>query len=334
MKICICGGGNLGLVCAGYFASDPKNTINIFTQHPTSWSSDITVTDNNNNIFRGVLNTISDKASKTVDGADFILLCLPGYAIEETLKQIKPYLSSTCLVGSIVSSTGFFFMAHELLDSSTKLFGFQRVPFIARLEEYGKRAKLLGYKKDISIAIENVENKEQVRQLFEKLFNTPTKLLNNFYEASLTNSNPILHTGRLYTMWNNWDEIPYNKPILFYKQWSDEASQIIIDMDNEFQQLLQKMDKSIHVPTLLDYYESSDAHSLTQKLQSIPAFQNIIAPMKQTDKGWIPDFSSRYFTEDFPFGLKYIYDLCLLHKINAVNVFKVFRWGQSLLNKQ
>lgn len=91
-----------------------------------------------------------------------------------------------------------------MLGEVAKLFGFQRVPYIARTERYGHSANLLGYKPQLAIAVENVENREQFRQLVEKLWMTPVKLLGSHYEVSLTNSNPILHTGRLYSMWKDW----------------------------------------------------------------------------------------------------------------------------------
>ena len=98
---------------------------------------------------------------------------------------------------SIVSSTGFFFEAMELLPPDTPLFGFQRVPFIARTVEYGRSAALLGYKPTLHVAIEQTDNKESLRQAIAQLLATPTVLLGRHYEVSLTNSNPILHPSRL-----------------------------------------------------------------------------------------------------------------------------------------
>ena len=51
--------------------------------------------------------------------------------------------------------------------------------------------------------------------------------------------------------------------------------------------------------------------------------------MKETDKGWIPDFGSRYFTEDFPFGLFYIKKLAEKYGISTPVIDKVYNWGMS-----
>lgn len=329
-KICICGGGSLGHVCSAVLSSQKDVSVNVFTRHPERWSSKITAIDNDGKIYEGHLDTVTDNPESAITGCDIVFLCLPGYAIKESLIAIKPFLKGSTIVGSIVSSTGFFFTAHDVLSPNQKLFGFQRTPFIARTLEYGKKAALLGYKKQVAIAVENIIEKEDFRQIVERLWITPAQLLNNYYEASLTNSNPILHTGRLFAMWKGWNGEPYKEPLLFYKEWDILSSETIIAMDEEFQNLLKRLPVSDGaIPTLLDYYESKDAGSLCDKIKSIPAFQTILAPMKETSDGWIPDFESRYFTEDFPFGLAYIVNLAKEHNIQMPLTNKVFLWGME-----
>ena len=328
MKVCVCGGGNLGLVCAGFLGAQKEVELSILTRNPSSWGTTLEVQDPNQRVYVANPMVVSSEAKDVVIGSDIVILCLPGFAIESTLNQIKPYVSDRTIVGSIVCSTGFFFTAHRILPDSVPLFGFQRVPFIARTIEYGLKADLLGYKAELCIAVEGIEDREEFRKRIEKLFSTPTRLLNSFYEASLTNSNPILHTGRLYSMWHNWDGEAYKRPILFYKEWTNEASQLVIDMDVEFMQLVKALGITRPaIPSLLEYYESSDASSLTNKIRSIPAFASILAPMKEADNGWIPDFSSRYFIEDFPYGLKIIHDLMVSHDLYEETIKTVLSWG-------
>lgn len=225
-------------------------------------------------------------------------------------------------------------MAHEILGNKYTLFGFQRVPFIARQRKYGKIGELLGYKPSLNVAIENCEDKYRLRDELEFLFSTPVNILNNYYEASLTNSNPILHTGRLYTMWKDYEGKPYERQSLFYADWTDEASECLIKMDEEFQRLLRKLNiAEAVIPTLLDYYESTDAASLTKKIKSISAFKTIKSPMTETESGWTPDFGSRYFTEDFPFGLKYIKDLAAENNIPTPHIDEVYEWGIKVTNR-
>lgn len=331
MKICICGGGSLGHVCAGVMASQKDVQLNILSGHPERWQKIITVTDTEGKQYVANINRISSKPEEVIAGQDVILFCLPGYLIEKTLREIKPYVGNAA-VGTVVSSTGFFFFAHDIMGEDAKLFGFQRVPFISRVVDYGRTANLLGYKSSLAVVLENIEDGDTFRKELERLFITPVTLLNSFYEAALSNSNPILHTGRLYTMFHGRENEVFDHNILFYKEWTDEASQMLIDMDAEFFQLLDKL--GVHsLPTLLDYYESTDATSLTKKISSIPAFQTITSPMKQVNGGWVADFESRYFTEDFPYGLRFIYELAKENLINCHNIDLVYQWWNLKIRK-
>ena len=121
----------------------------------------------------------------------------------------------------------------------------------------------------------------------------------------------------------------YEKNPGFYSEWTVEASNLYIAMDEEFQCLLEKLGvRKGCIPSVLEYYESHDAESLTKKISSIPAFQGISSPMKLNKFGnYEPDFTSRYFTEDFPFGLKFIHTFCLENDIPCPNISMVLKWG-------
>ena len=164
IKICICGGGSLGHVCAGVLASQVDVEVNLLTQRPERWGRDIRVTDPAGKVYAGRLSTISNLPAEALRDCRIILLCLPGFAIEQTLAQIRPYVGRA-VVGSIVCSTGFFFAAHKVLGPGARLFGFQRVPFIARTAEYGHTANLLGYKQEVAIATEQIDDTEAFRRL-------------------------------------------------------------------------------------------------------------------------------------------------------------------------
>lgn len=339
MNICICGGGNLGHVVTGYIAAKATDEVTLLTRQPERWNPTQHIITPEGKTLEGAIHQISDSPAALIPKADIVLLCLPGYGIHQTLLDIRPYLKPDTSVGSVVSSTGFFFEALDLLPETTPLFGFQRVPFIARVEEYGKSAHLLGYKSSLSVAIENRKSsldREDLGGSLAKLFDTPVHLLANYYEASLTNSNPLLHTSRLYSMWHEWHEgIVYPSQNQFYSDWTDEASQLLIDMDEEFFRLLSVLPVTTGaIPTVLDYYESTDASSLTKKLHSIEAFKGILSPMKKVGNGFVPDFQSRYFTEDFPYGLAIVHRLLHEHHIPSPYIDKVYAWGTSTLNSK
>ncbi len=336
--ICICGGGSLGHVIAGWLSARNHAQVNILTNRPEKWNHEIKVYTPEGVALEGTISKISNMPEDVVAMADVILLCLPGFLIKKELEKIKQFLPPHAFVGSVFSSTGFFFEAQKLLNGNQPLWGFQRVPFISRVEEYGKSAHLLGYKSAHNIAVESVTDEEKANfaLLMQEWFERPVNLLKNYYEASLTNSNPLLHTSRLYTMFGGENESKvYPRMQLFYEEWTEEAAELYIKMDEEFFRLLKKLPVTEgFLPTALDYYESYDAKSLAVKLSSIEGFKGITSPMVKVDEGWIADFSSRYFTEDFPYGLKYIWQLAHQNDISCPNIDKVYAWGLRKIEKQ
>lgn len=333
MRICICGGGNLGHVVAGFIAAQNRYEVTVLTRQPERWSSKIIVETPSGEELSGNLHGVYSSPQEAVRGADIVLLCLPGFSIREVLLQIKGHLEPSAAVGSVVSSTGFFFEAMNVLPSTTVLFGFQRVPFISRIKDYGHRAHLMGYKTCLHLAVERLNEKENLRLALETMLRTPIRLLNSYYEASLSNSNPLLHPSRLYSLWHNWHEGEvYSRVPLFYEEWTEEAAQLYIDMDKELQTLLQVLPVTPgSVATVLEFYESSDAVSLARKLRSIEAFKGIAAPMRKVDGGYIPDFNSRYFREDFPYGLEIVSRLAHDKGIPSPTIDRVCKWGLSCL---
>lgn len=332
-RVCICGGGGLGHTCTAVLSNHAHVEVDMYTHHPEQWNRQICVHTPDNNMLIGHLAHITDKPEYVIHNADVVLLCLPAFLVEQTLKEIQPFLRKETVVGAIVGNSGFFLYAHQILPNNAPLFAFQRVPYISRVIDYGKEAALLGYKDELLMAVENVENDSFCAEI-AALFQTPTRLVDSFYEVTLSNSNPILHTGRLYTLWKDWDGIsPYAVNPLFYHDWTDEASAIEIAMDKEFFRLLEALQvPMVHIETLLTHYEATDAASLTAKLRSIPSFANIYSPMTQVADGWLPDFTSRYFTEDFPYGLRFIYELAHQHNLSTPTIDIVYNWGMNYIN--
>ena len=338
-NICICGGGNLGQVIAGYIAAKNSVNVNVLTRKPERWKDEMIVKLPSGETLVGKINLVTDNAQEAMKDAGIVLFCLPGNANREELLKIKPYVSKDCFVGSVFCSTGFFFEAFEVLGKEQPLWGFQRVPFTARLIEYGISAELKSFKPKYFIAVENTQYKEEFRVVIEELLDRPTALLTNYYEATFTNSNPLFHTARLYQMFKDWKPGKYYPhSIGFHDDWDDATSETYIKMDEDLMRLLDALPvRKGYLPTVLDYYESTDAASLTRKIKDIYANKGYGTPMKQTEKGWIPDISSRYFQEEFCLSLKFVYEKAHELGVTTPTIDAVFEWGVKMLsyeNKQ
>ncbi len=335
-KVTICGGGSLGHTVAGYLSGKMGYDVRILTRRPDKWNYAIRINTPSES-YTSSFSAISSDPSVILKDAGVIILCLPGTAYREELIKIMPFIHPDAWVGGIFCSGGFFFDALEILPPDIPTWGFQRVPFISRTLKYGEEANLLSFRDSYKIAVENADNdeKELIRKWVEISFSRPTDLLNNYLEASITNSNPLLHTARLFTMFGGYQPADsFGRMIMFYAEWNDEASIILDKMDKELFRLIDRLpvDKNFLVP-IMKYYDSETPAQMTAKIRSIEGFKTINSPMKEVDGKWIPDFSSRYFNEDFGKGLKMIHDLAHEYNVDTPTIDMVYEWGISKLKK-
>ena len=160
-NICICGGGALGHVVAGWLKQVGDRKVSLLTRTPEKWSSHLTINTCDGKTLNAELYKISASPEEVIPEADIVLFCLPGFANESELKKIKPYLRRDTYVGTVFASSGFFFKALEILPESQPLFGFQRVPFISRVATYGHSANLLGYRSCYYMAVEHASSNDK-----------------------------------------------------------------------------------------------------------------------------------------------------------------------------
>lgn len=335
--ICICGGGGQCHAIAPWLTTKGYS-VNILTSRPKEWDKDFfkyNTPEGISNILQ--LGKVSDNPQDVIPDADVVILTVPGFSNEKELNKIKPFLKKGTFIGGVFSSNGFFFAATDILGDKYPLWGFQRVPFIGKVKEYGKEGNILAYKTEFVIAIENcnARQKEDFRKWIEDTFGQPTKLMEHFLEVTLSNSNPILHPSRIYTWLKDWDGSILKHNPLFYEEWTDEASEIYINLDDDLHKLIKALPIDDNcLPYVLDYYNQVDAHSLTQKLRSIESFKNIRMPVVNIGGGYLPDFSSRYFMEDFQYGLHFVYELAKRYNVFTPTVDKVYLWGKMIIDNK
>ena len=93
--------------------------------------------------------------------------------------------------------------------------------------------------------------------------------------------------------------------------------------------LMDKMDLS-NVRSLKIHYESDTVEAMTKKLSGIKSLHNLLSPMKKVEGGWVPDFHSRYFTADFPYGLAIIEELAGVLGYDAPNIRDTMDWYRKV----
>lgn len=328
MRITVIGGGNIGTLMAAEAAAK-GHMVTVYTSRPDKWNNDIDVLDYSGKyMFTGCITTVTNSVEEAVSGADHIWVTVPANMFSEISATIEPYMSDGQCIGIIPGSGGAEFAFEKNIRKGSVLYGLQRVHSIARLEQYGKSVRSLGRKNTLCLGAVPACRGADMSLFMEQIFDIPCKILPNYLSVTLTPSNPILHTTRLYSMFRNY--IPgmvYPDNILFYENWDISSSEILLACDSELQILCKKIPlELIDVISLGVYYESRTPEQLTSKIKSISAFRHLTSPMKKTDDGWIPDWESRYFTADFSYGLKIIKDIAGVFSVDVPNITEVWKW--------
>ncbi|MCB2300454.1 NAD/NADP-dependent octopine/nopaline dehydrogenase family protein [Clostridium tagluense] len=334
MNICILGGGNLGTLVMGDIGRREDISVRLLTSRPDDWNHIIEVCDNDG-IFKysGRVDIISSNPEEVISDADIIISTLPSYMFNRTIQKIKPFLKAGVWIGMMPGNGGSECYCKELIESGCTLFGFQRVYGIARIKEYGKSVYDLGKKKELFIGAIPSCNTTDVCRVIEDLFNVKCNPLANYLHVALTPANPILHTARLYEMFHNYSEgVYWEKMISFYTEWTDEASTILLACDEEVQILCRRLATVDlkRVGFVKEYFGAETPQQMTAKISNMISLKNIQSPMIVTEEGYIPDFKSRYFMEDFPFGLCIIKSFSEIVGVEIPLIDKILMWFEKV----
>ena len=138
-------------------------------------------------------------------------------------------------------------------------------------------------------------------------------------------------------MFRDYEEnMVYERNIQFYAEWNEESSAMLLACDQELQNICKKFSKLDlrHVVSLKKHYEVQDQKQMTEKISHIPAFQNIWSPMERKETGYIPDKNSRYFQEDFPYGLCIIKAFAVIAQEETPDIDCVLKWYEKFSGEE
>merc|ERR1712224_8836 len=63
-------------------------------------------------------------------------------------------------------------------------------------------------------------------------------------------------------------------------------------------------------------------------------YKGFRCPMKQVDGGWVPDFTNRYFTEDFPEGFAMYKGIADLAGVETPTIDMIMEFFQKFVGKE
>ena len=334
MNVTIVGIGNIGTQLAVHCAAK-NHAVTVFSSRYERISEELSIVDESGkSIMTGKVACATNDPKTAFENADLIFVTVPSFYMRTQAEAIVPHLKTGAKICIVPGCGGGEFAFKDALNKGCVIFGFQRVPSVARLVEYGKTVCASGYRDKMHIAALPASYAEECAMITSSVLGMPCEVMPHYLNLTLTPSNPILHTTRLKTIFNDYEEGVYYQTLpLFYEEWNDASSELLLKCDEEVQNIcsaLNDIDLSF-VKSLKEHYESKNAEALTNKICSINSFKGLKTPSIETENGFLPDFSSRYFTADFMYGLAILIQIADFLDINADNMKETMKWYTSLV---
>lgn len=306
MNVCIYGDGHVAHSLAAKIANYlPVTVLLRFNKH---WCSRLTYSQ------AGILHETNCVINATADvrvvrDADLIFIALPQFAFEGAIDRICPYLHRGQIVAAAPAPAKMNEYSKRLEKVGVQVVGFQRAPYISRIVKYGEQVQISTDRNEHKCVVSDSAMKGTWQDFVTTWFGGRVFFLSSFSVFAFNNSNPLLHPSRMVVLFRDWQNKTYSYNPPFYAEWTDESSMLYLAADLEMREVMERcpeIDFEADYESVLDHYGVRDAEELTRKIRSISSFKAILSPMREENGAWVPDFGSRYFTEDIPFGTKAI----------------------------
>jgi len=290
---------------------------------------------------------ISADPAKVIPGSQVVLLVLPAFAHEATLRQIAPCLDRNAWVGAIPARGGFDYCAVPILQERGRedvtLFGLQTLPWACRIEEYGRKVHVLGVKRAVAAACRPAARTGQIAPLLEGMVGLPIGIAGSLLALTLANTGQLIHPGIMYSLFSRWDGRPLDQAPLFYQGLNVEGAKLLAGLSDDVQAVRARLEgaldlsvvEPLHDWLLRAYGEAiADPSTLHSAFASNSAYAGLRAPVREETPGrYVPDFASRYLAEDVPFGLAASRAIAHLAGVETPAIDQVIAWAGNRLGR-
>lgn len=292
---------------------------------------------------------VSADPAEVIPGSDVVIMVLPAFAHESTLRQIVSFLDEGAWVGAMPARGGFDYCAAQILAQQGRndvtLFGLQTLPWACRIREYGRVVHVLGVKKTVDAAARPAAQIEQVAPLLERMLGLNIGAAANMLALTLANTGQLIHPGIMYGLFAAWDGAPFCADDVppFYQGLSEGGAQTLSGLSDDVQAIRARLEPAMALSAvrplkawLLRSYGDAiaDPSTLRSAFVTNRAYAGLKAPVKEiSPEQFIPDFRARYLAEDVPFGLAVSRAIAGLAGVETPAMDEVIAWAGERLGK-
>ncbi|CAM9125229.1 unnamed protein product, partial [Ectocarpus fasciculatus] len=355
--VTVCGTGNEGHVFAAYAAKHSNGMIRMFKIHHIN----DTIREGNNisivarhrtssSVVEGHCISLYYEAKKAITDADMVILAVPATALQLYLEDIAPYLKSGALLGINAQAASAPWITRSVLAAmydTVTVFYLLDVPWACRVIDPGRTVDVLGTKAVIDVVLQvfsGIFSHTTVSETGQQRTLPVLQLARSALPMALTIS-AVLHTGITYGHFCEWDGTTvYPTVPLFYHGVDESTVAVLEELEREGMAIVREISNrypdKINVDTdglslhswLKRAYDSdiTDTSSLLSCLLTNAAYDGLAHPMVGSElSGYIPDISSRYWTEDLPCHLILAKGVAsLLGNVETPGMDRVIAWMQ------
>eukprot|EP01015_Nassula_variabilis_P023881 TRINITY_DN4507_c0_g1_i6.p1 TRINITY_DN4507_c0_g1~~TRINITY_DN4507_c0_g1_i6.p1 ORF type:complete len:210 (+),score=36.52 TRINITY_DN4507_c0_g1_i6:108-737(+) len=191
-----------------------------------------------------------------------------------------------------------------------------------------------------------IHQQEVIRKTAESLFGIITLPIPNFLCLTLYPSNQIIHPGRMYGIFQDWDgkkSFEPNQVPFLYEDMDDISADMLQKLDDEIQMIknaIQQKNSFTDLSSVLPLKERiifqygeqiANKSNLKEVFRTNQGYKTARVPVRQVENGKvIPEINSRLFFEDIPYGLCILKDLAELLNLSTPAIDLMIEWHQKL----
>jgi len=355
-KITVCGGGNGAQTLAPIAAHQLDCQVDLYAPFGDEADRLRSGSDSHGGVettgavqAKALLRCISADPAEVIPGSPLVVLVLPAFAHESTLRAILPFLDQGAWVGAIPARGGFDFCAAKLLREHGRpdvaLFGLQTLPWACRIQEFGRSIHVLGVKQAVDAASRPAGLIGEMAPVLQGMLGLRVHQAASLLALTLANTGQLIHPGIMYGLFGDWDGTPFpaDGVPLFYHGLSDHGANVLAAMSEDVQAIRECLGASIDLSAvrpliewLLYSYNRNiqDSSTLRSAFVTNQAYSGLKAPVREVAPGaFVPDFGARYLTEDVPYGLAVSRAIAELAGVETPALDRVIGWAGAQLGK-
>lgn len=180
INITIVGAGNIGTQFAVH-CTEKGHKVTIYGSKPERISRELTIINENDEIIhRGTIEKATNSEAEAFSNADLIFVTMPATLMKSNAAKIEPFARPGMKICIAPGTGGGECAFRGCIEKCATVFGVQRVPSVARLVEYGKTVRAIGYRGEMFVAALPNRETEECCKLIESIFDIKTSPLPNY----------------------------------------------------------------------------------------------------------------------------------------------------------